>query len=66
MIDIIKRIVAQGNHVVISSHDIDLIYEVSNAVYVLRHGEVLAHGEPGEVFARTALIEEAGLTQPRW
>lgn len=64
MIDIIKRIVAQGNHVVISSHDIDLIYEVSNAVYVLRQGEVLAHGEPGEVFARTALIEEAGLTQP--
>ncbi|MBJ9161938.1 energy-coupling factor ABC transporter ATP-binding protein [Citrobacter farmeri] len=64
MIDIIKRIVAQGNHVVISSHDIDLIYEVSNAVYVLRQGEVLAHGEPGEVFTRTALIEEAGLTQP--
>lgn len=64
MIGIIKRIVAQGNHVVISSHDIDLIYEVSNAVYVLRQGEVLAHGEPGEVFARTELIEEAGLTQP--
>ncbi|HGL6321793.1 TPA: energy-coupling factor ABC transporter ATP-binding protein [Citrobacter amalonaticus] len=64
MIDIIKRIVTQGNHVVISSHDIDLIYEVSNAVYVLSHGEVLAHGEPGEVFARTELIEEAGLTQP--
>ena len=34
MIEIIKRIVAQGNHVVISSHDIDLIYEVSDAVYV--------------------------------
>ncbi|WP_333500640.1 energy-coupling factor ABC transporter ATP-binding protein [Kluyvera sp. CHPC 1.2972] len=64
MIEIIKRIVAQGNHVVISSHDIDLIYEVSDAVYVLRHGEVLAEGEPGEVFARTALIEQAGLSQP--
>ncbi|QMI05604.1 energy-coupling factor ABC transporter ATP-binding protein [Citrobacter sp. RHB25-C09] len=64
MIDIIKRIVAQGNHVVISSHDIDLIYEVSDAVYVLHHGEVLANGEPGDVFTRTALIEAAGLTQP--
>lgn len=64
MIAIIKRIVAQGNHVVISSHDIDLIYEVSDAVYVLRRGEVLAYGEPGEVFARTELIEQAGLTQP--
>lgn len=64
MIDIIKRIVAQGNHVVISSHDIDLIYEVSDAVYVLRQGEVLAAGEPGEVFAQRELIEQAGLSQP--
>lgn len=64
MIEIIKRIVAQGNHVVISSHDIDLIYEVSDAVYVLRRGEVLTHGTPGDVFARTDLIEHAGLTQP--
>ncbi len=36
MIAIIRRIVAQGNHVIISSHDIDLIYEISDAVYVLR------------------------------
>ncbi|MEG0534043.1 MAG: ATP-binding cassette domain-containing protein, partial [Citrobacter sp.] len=64
MIEIIKRIVAQGNHVVISSHDIDLIYEVSDVVYVLRRGEVLTHGSPGDVFARTDLIEQAGLTQP--
>lgn len=64
MIDIIKRIVAQGNHVVISSHDIDLIYEVSDAVYVLRRGEVLAAGMPGEVFAQRELIEQAGLSQP--
>ncbi|WP_347290947.1 energy-coupling factor ABC transporter ATP-binding protein [Kluyvera georgiana] len=64
MIDIIKRIVAQGNHVVISSHDIDLIYEVSDAVYVLRQGEVLAQGAPGEVFAQGELMEQAGLSQP--
>lgn len=64
MIDIIKRIADRGNHVAISSHDIDLIYEVSDAVYVLRRGEVLAHGEPGEVFARSELMACAGLTQP--
>nr|WP_318381140.1 energy-coupling factor ABC transporter ATP-binding protein [uncultured Enterobacter sp.] len=64
MINIIQRIVAQGNHVVISSHDIDLMYEVCDAIYVLRHGEVLAQGTPGEVFSQQKLIEEAGLTQP--
>lgn len=41
MLAIIRRIVAQGNHVIISSHDIDLIYEISDAVYVLRQGQVL-------------------------
>lgn len=64
MIAIIRRIVAQGNHVVISSHDIDLIYEVSDAVYVLHRGEVLAYGTPGDVFSRAELIQTAGLTQP--
>lgn len=64
MIDIIKRIVAQGNHVVISSHDIDLIYEVSDAVYVLRHGEVLAAGTPQTVFADREGIAQAALSQP--
>lgn len=64
MIDIIQRIVAQGNHVVISSHDIDLIYEVCDAVYVLRRGELLVEGTPGEVFAQKAHLEQAGLTQP--
>ncbi|VGP54274.1 Cobalt import ATP-binding protein CbiO [Klebsiella quasipneumoniae subsp. similipneumoniae] len=64
MIDIIKRIADRGNHVAISSHDIDLIYEVSDAVYVLRHGEVLAEGDPGEVFACAETMARAGLTQP--
>ncbi|EAA5642653.1 ATP-binding cassette domain-containing protein [Salmonella enterica subsp. enterica serovar Javiana] len=64
MLAIIRRIVAQGNHVIISSHDIDLIYEISDAVYVLRQGQVLTHGAPGEVFACTEAMEQAGLTQP--
>lgn len=55
---------AQGNHVITSSHDIDLIYEVSDAVYVLRQGEGLTHGAPGEVFACTDAIEQVGLAQP--
>lgn len=66
MLAIIRRIVAQGNHVIISSHDIDLIYEISDAVYVLRQGQILMHGAPGEVFSCTEAMEQAGLTQPGW
>ncbi|MDI5568648.1 fimbria/pilus outer membrane usher protein, partial [Salmonella enterica subsp. enterica serovar Kentucky] len=34
------------------------------AVYVLRQGQILTHGAPGEVFACTEAMEQAGLTQP--
>jgi len=33
-------------------------------VYVLRRGELLTAGTPGEVFAQKTQIERAGLTQP--
>lgn len=64
MIDIISRIVGQGKRVVISSHDIDLIYEVCDYLYVLSHGRLLAEGRETDVFQNKAILDEAGLTQP--
>ncbi|MRT13736.1 ATP-binding cassette domain-containing protein [Enterobacteriaceae bacterium RIT711] len=64
MIEIIARITAQGKHVVISSHDIDLIYEVCDSVYVMNGGKVVAAGEPGVVFSQPDMLREAGLVQP--
>ena len=65
MIDIIKRIADRGNHVAISSHDIDLIYEISDAVYVLRRGKCWRTANRG-VFARSELMAQAGLTSRGW
>ncbi|TDX16992.1 cobalt/nickel transport system ATP-binding protein [Buttiauxella sp. BIGb0552] len=64
MIEIIARITAQGKHVVISSHDIDLIYEVCDSVYVMNGGKIVASGEPGFVFSQPDMLREAGLVQP--
>lgn len=64
MIEIIARIAAQGRHVVISSHDIDLIYQVCGGLYVLCAGRVVADGEPGEVFSQAQMLREASLVQP--
>lgn len=47
----------------ISSHDIDLIYEVSDAVYVLRHGEYRPRGSRRGICLRETM-DRAGLTQP--
>lgn len=64
IIEILQRIVAEGKQVVISSHDIDLIYQVCDEVYVLHNGRLLASGDTQQVFLETDLIKQAGLVQP--
>lgn len=64
IIEILQRVVAEGKQVVISSHDIDLIYQVCDEVYVLNRGHLLAHGVTQDVFLQSDLIKQAGLVQP--
>ncbi|NCB56100.1 MAG: ATP-binding cassette domain-containing protein [Gammaproteobacteria bacterium] len=64
MIHIIERIVAQGKRVVISSHDIDLIYQVCDYLYVLSQGRLRCEGSEREVFLQSPVLHEAGLVQP--
>ena len=64
MISLLARIAAAGKHIVISSHDIDLIYQVCDGIYVMSHGEVCGHGTPEAVFLQKEMITAAGLEQP--
>lgn len=64
IIEILQRIVAEGKQVVISSHDIDLIYQVCDEVSVLHKGRLLISGDTQQVFLQTELIKQAGLVQP--
>ena len=64
IIEIMQRVVAEGKQVVISSHDIDLIYQVCDEVYVLDRGHLLTHGATQDVFLQSDLIKQAGLVQP--
>jgi len=64
MIHIIQKIVDQGKRVVISSHDIDLIYEVCDYLYVLAQGKLLSEGRENEVFLQREMLQRAGLVQP--
>lgn len=60
MIVLLDRILAQGKHVVISSHDIDLIYEVCDYLYVLERGELVAQGSAQQVLLDQAVLDRAG------
>lgn len=64
MITTIGKITQQGTRVMISSHDIDLIYQISDYLYVLKQGAILMDGETEYVCLQTELMEQAGLTQP--
>lgn len=64
IIQILQKIMAKGRQVVISSHDIDLIYQVCDEVYVLEQGRILTSGSVEDVFLQTDLIKKAGLVQP--
>ncbi|WP_431222755.1 ATP-binding cassette domain-containing protein [Serratia sp. L9] len=64
MIAIIERIVAEGKRVIISSHDIDLIYQICDYLYVLSDGRLISSGETAQVFMQQALLATAGLVQP--
>ncbi|HDL7665697.1 ATP-binding cassette domain-containing protein [Yersinia enterocolitica] len=64
MITIIERIVAEGKRVILSSHDIDLIYKVCDYLYVLSHGHLMIAGETTEVFLQQEKLQAAGLVQP--
>lgn len=64
MIALIERIVAEGKRVIISSHDIDLIYRVCDYLYVLSHGKLVNAGEPSAVFLQEEQLHAVGLVQP--
>ena len=64
MMALIRRISESGRRVVVSSHDIDFIYEVCDYLYVLNQGRLLAEGRRREVFLNPEVITQAGLVQP--
>ncbi|MGM0216195.1 ATP-binding cassette domain-containing protein [Enterococcus sp. AZ109] len=64
MIDIIFRLLEQGTKVIISSHDMDLMYEICDYLYILEEGSLVAEGAKEEVFLDEEMLAHAGLEQP--
>lgn len=63
----IKKIVldlSKEKKLVISSHDMDFIYEVCDYIYILSRGKIVGQDIPEEIFLQTKLIEEALLEKP--
>jgi branched-chain amino acid transport system ATP-binding protein len=48
---------AAGLTVLVIEHDMALIHQVCNEIYVLNFGEIIAHGTPDEIKANAVVIE---------
>ena len=64
IIKILKELCNKGIKVVISSHDMDLIYDLCDYIYVLNKGNITIEGNSNEVFKDDLKIKEAGLNSP--
>lgn len=49
---------------IVSSHDMDFIYEICDYIYVLSKGQIIGEGIPSEIFMQTDLIKRALLDKP--
>lgn len=64
IVNIIKTMYEKGKKIVITSHDMNLIYDICDYVYVLNQGKIINEGNVEEVFIDEKKIEEAGLELP--
>lgn len=61
--DVIKKI-SIDRTVIISSHDMDLMYEICDYLYVLNHGKITFEGNKEEVFTNSLILKQANLKKP--
>ena len=64
MTQLIKVLANEGVGILISSHDMDFIYDICTHASVISHGQIIASGAKDQVFCQKDLLENAGLRQP--
>ncbi|WP_373899740.1 energy-coupling factor ABC transporter ATP-binding protein [Haloimpatiens sp. FM7315] len=62
--DIIYKLSSENKKIIMSSHNMDSIYEICDYVYVLDKGRIIGEGAVEEVFVKDQLLQKAGLNEP--
>lgn len=64
IINLLKELNEQGITIIISTHDVDLVPQYANKVYVLHEGEIIGEGTARDIFSNKELINKANLELP--
>jgi ABC-type branched-subunit amino acid transport system ATPase component len=57
LLDAVRRLTAQGKTVLLVEHDMKVVMELCETVFVLDHGQKIAEGSPGEIQADERVVE---------
>ncbi|ALT69187.1 ATP-binding cassette domain-containing protein [Methanobrevibacter millerae] len=64
LVKLLKELNDEGITIVISTHEVDLVPDYANRVFVLVGGELIAEGTPKDIFSRPDILESANLKIP--
>lgn len=64
MVKLIKHLIDRGQKVILSSHDIDFMYEVCDYFYILQAGHIVKSGQKETVFDDEKALLKNKLDQP--
>lgn len=64
MVAIIKQLSKEGKKIILSSHNMELIYELCDTVYVMHGGQMIANGATQDIMKQTQIMKTAGLERP--
>lgn len=61
---ILNKLNGEGMSIVISSHDIEMVNEFADRIFVLYNGEIIAEGNNHQIFSDKELLKKAHLKAP--
>lgn len=61
---LLEKLSIKGKTIILSTHDVDLAYSWSDQMAIMFSGEIIAHGNPGELFRRPEIVKQADLALP--
>lgn len=64
VLDILNKLNEEGISIVISSHDIEMVNEFADRIFVLYNGEIIAQGNKHQIFSDRELLKKAHLKAP--
>ena len=64
VLNILNNLNDEGMSIVISSHDIEMVNEFADKIFVLHQGEIIAQGDKHQIFSDKELLKKAHLKAP--